>query len=587
MSSQGKKSESSSSSLTPNKEEFQENSGPYSSSRKLKATFLGSEWGSCKGGLSTVNKELAINVAKSPEVEVTFFVPRCNDDDKKAALGHKVNLVKAIRRPGMDELAWLNFPPKDLQIDIVVGHGVKLGHQAQVIRESHQCKWVQVVHTAPEELGMYKTYSNPVSVNEKKHETEVALCEMADFVVTVGPKLNEAFRAYLRGCKEDQIFEFTPGILAEFSEVQQVLDDRNIFRVLVFGRGDAEDFLLKGFDIAASAVATLSDCHLLFVGAPDGKLQEIKNRFLEYGILPNNLTVRSFLQSREGLKKVLCEADLAVMPSRTEGFGLTGLEALSAGLPVLVSRNSGLGEAMKKLPFGSLFVVDSEDPTVWAKAIEDVRNKERRGRLQESKILRTLYETKYSWERQSNYLVDKMVSMINDGSEACESPERTAVLTQQTQIKTAHDPGILTMVMKMNRVAFQKAKSRDPVQQEEAKRLIMKEMTKCFLETHASQVPADNYPLCLDYYLKGVLDLIVKDATEGSLLITVECRTLEILERLWEDYCSGNLNAEAEERLLTDDIKKRFNVESIKLETTILEEDYLACKLFLMDNSSE
>ena len=259
---------------------------------------------------------------------------------------------------------------------------------------------------------MYKTYSNPISVNEKKHETEVALCEIADLVVTVGPKLNEAFRAYLRGFKKDQIFEFTPGILAEFSDVQQDLDDREIFRVLVFGRGDDEDFLLKGFDIAASAVATLSDCHLLFVGAPDGKLQEIKIRFLEYGILANNLKVRSFLQSREGLKKVLCEADLAVMPSRTEGFGLTGLEALSAGLPVLVSRNSGFGEAIKKLPFGSLFVIDSEDPTVWAKTIEDVRNKERQDRLQESKILRTLYEKKYGWERQSNDLVGKMVSMI-------------------------------------------------------------------------------------------------------------------------------------------------------------------------------
>jgi len=139
----------------------------------------------------------------------------------------------------------------------------------------------------------------------------------------------------------------------------------------------------------------------------------------------------------------------------------------------------------------------------------------------------------------------------------------------------------------MNSVQFRNAQSRDPVQQEEAKRLIMKEMTKCFLETHASQVPVENYPLCLDYYLKGALDLIVREAIEGSLLITVECRTLDILERLWGDYCSGHLNAQAEERLLTDDIKKRFDVESVKLETTILEKDYLACRLFLMDISGE
>ena len=153
-------------------EVFRENSATHSISERLKVTFLASEWKSRKGGLSTLNRELATNVAKHPEVEITFFVLRCNDEDKKTALGHKINFVKAIRRPGMDDpLSWFNFPPEDLQIDIAVGHGVKLGHQAQVIRNSHKCKWVQVVHTAPEELGMYKTYPNPVSVNERKHET--------------------------------------------------------------------------------------------------------------------------------------------------------------------------------------------------------------------------------------------------------------------------------------------------------------------------------------------------------------------------------------------------------------------------------
>ena len=60
------------------------------------------------------------------------------------------------------------------------------------------------------------------------------------------------------------------------------------------------------------------------------------------------------------------------MPSRTEGFGLTGLEALSAGLPVLISKNSGFGEALSKVPFGLSFVVDSEDPKVWAAAIKEI-----------------------------------------------------------------------------------------------------------------------------------------------------------------------------------------------------------------------
>ena len=40
---------------------------------KVQVTILASEWGSSKGGLSTINRELAIQLAKYPEVEITFF----------------------------------------------------------------------------------------------------------------------------------------------------------------------------------------------------------------------------------------------------------------------------------------------------------------------------------------------------------------------------------------------------------------------------------------------------------------------------------------------------------------------------------
>ena len=63
------------------------------------------------------------------------------------------------------------------------------------------------------------------------------------------------------------------------------------------------------------------------------------------------------------------------------------------------------------------------------------------------------------------------------------------------------------------------------------------------------------------------------------------CHNLVMLERLWHDFCSGHLNAVAGNCLLTDDIKRRFHVESVNLQTTILEEDYLACKKFLLNKT--
>ncbi|XP_068751378.1 uncharacterized protein [Montipora capricornis] len=100
------------------------------------------------------------------------------------------------------------------------------------------------------------------------------------------------------------------------------------------------------------------------------------------------------------------------MPSRTEGFGLAALEALSAGLPFLVSGNSGLGYALQDVPFGSTCVVNSEDPKEWAKAIEIVRKKSRNVRLEETEILRAQYEKKYCWEEQCDELVKMMFNNI-------------------------------------------------------------------------------------------------------------------------------------------------------------------------------
>ena len=383
-------------------------------SSKVQVTILASEWGSSKGGLSTINRELAIQLAKFSCLEVTLFLPKCSDEDKKAAASHCISILEAARRPGFNELDYLSFPPGHLTIDVIVGHGAKLGHQAQVIRDSHKCKWVQVVHTDPEELGMFKCYENPISTGEEKHYVEVELCRMADLVVGVGPKLAEAFRKYLAFCKKQQdVFEFTPGVFDDFSSVQQVPDERKQCSVLVFGRGDAEDFKQKGFDIAARSVAALSDTILVFVGAPNGKHEEIAKRLIDFGIPPNRLKVRGYMDSREDLKRLFCEVDLVLMPSRTEGFGLTGLEALSAGLPVLVSKNSGFGGALGSIQFGSLFVIDHEDPSVWTAAIIGIWKKDRKSRLDEVKTVRDFYCERYSWSKQCKQLIEKMVKLLD------------------------------------------------------------------------------------------------------------------------------------------------------------------------------
>ena len=91
---------------------------------------------------------------------------------------------------------------------------------------------------------------------------------------------------------------------------------------------------------------------------------------------------------------------------------MTALEAMSAGLPILVSGNSGFGETLRGLTEGKSVVIDSDDLKEWAKAISAIRQKPKIQRLGEIRRLREVYEEKFSWKRQCKLLVGKMLKMV-------------------------------------------------------------------------------------------------------------------------------------------------------------------------------
>ena len=390
------------------------------SSEALKVTLLAGGWTSSAGGLATLNRELSIHLSQHPEVEVSFLVPdgHCTDEDKCEAQRHGITVVGAKKRPGYEPLDWLSAPPEGHKMDVVIGHGAKLGRQVQFIKGSaqfHNCKWVQVVHTAPEDLSKYKDYPDPISKGEEKHEVEVDLCKLADLVVPVGPRLKEAYSSYLQRSKRD-IFSVMPGLFdREFGDLEQSPNENAEFKVLLCGRGDEEDFELKGYNVAAKAFTDHrlqgQPYLLLFVGAPKGKEEEVRQKLLQCGVAEDQLTVRKFVQSRDKMKDLLCEVNLAIMPSRSEAFGLIALEALSAGLPILVNSKSGFARALQDIPLGKSCIVDSNEPAKWAEAIEDVRV--RHGvRLKEIELLRSCYDKKYSWKEQCEALVENMRRII-------------------------------------------------------------------------------------------------------------------------------------------------------------------------------
>ena len=88
-------------------------------------------------------------------------------------------------------------------------------------------------------------------------------------------------------------------------------------------------------------------------------------------------------------------------------------------------------------------------------------------------------------------------------------------------------------------------------------------------------------------YMEKVRKVLIVDIQSGSLIITVECSSLEILDELWEDYCTGHLNEMAQKYLVTEEILKELGLTEVKLTTTILEDEYRACREHLLQYSGE
>ena len=94
-------------------------------------------------------------------------------------------------------------------------------------------------------------------------------------------------------------------------------------------------------------------------------------------------------------------------------------------------------------------------------------------------------------------------------------------------------------------------------------------------EKEAATIPIEEQPFNTRNLIHDVTP------SEDSCRKAVKCPTLKNPELLWQDCRSGQQNHTAEERVVTNDIKGRSCMESIKLKTTMPEEDYLSCKNLL------
>ncbi|MHB1251670.1 MAG: glycosyltransferase [Acidimicrobiales bacterium] len=149
--------------------------------------------------------------------------------------------------------------------------------------------------------------------------------------------------------------------------------DKDTALLLFVGRLQA----LKGVDLALETLITLRrrgrDATLAIIGGPSGAdgsetLKRLHDRVNETGVIANVKFVAP--QAHQLLSTWMRAADVTLVPSRSESFGLVALESSACGTPVIASEVGGLMTLVE--PGLNGYLVDERSAEVWADAVQKV-----------------------------------------------------------------------------------------------------------------------------------------------------------------------------------------------------------------------
>lgn len=201
------------------------------------------------------------------------------------------------------------------------------------------------------------------------------------------------------GVSEDKIEIVPHGVdLSEFDDLPRKGEFRRKYGlnddkvILYLGRIDK----IKGLDLLVKSFADLSKTavgiRLVIVGPDSGYLSDLKRLVSDLRI-GDTVVFTGPLFGPDKLKAYV-DADVYVLPSSYEIFGITVLEACACGTPVVITDCCGVAEAIR----GQAGLVVAYDKEELQQALEAMLSDERM-RLDFGRRGRLLVQERYNWAR--------------------------------------------------------------------------------------------------------------------------------------------------------------------------------------------
>jgi len=298
---------------------------------------------------------------------------------------------------------------KEIHYDLIHSHYWMSGIAAETLKQKWNVPVLQMFHT----LGIMK---NQIAQSPEEMEGnyrisgEKQVMAAADKIIAATPAEKEQLEKLYR-VDSARIVTIPPGVeTARFypinaDEAKEAIELTCKKRMLLFvGRIEP----LKGLQNLIRALATIReqghctrDCYCLVVigGEPDSspenmsaEMRKVKKLCSDLGM--DDLVLFLGKRAQETLPYYYSAADMLIMPSYYESFGMVALEAMACGTPVIASQVGGLPYLVQDGKTG--FVVPGGDPNALVEPLNRLMNDEALREKMGSEAAE--YARKYSWD---------------------------------------------------------------------------------------------------------------------------------------------------------------------------------------------
>ena len=305
---------------------------------------------------------------------------------------------------------------ENIQYDIIHSHYWLSGLVAERLRDAWGIPIVQMFHT----LGHMK---NRIALSDDQQATparitgEKRVIHLADQLIAATPA-EVCQLTWLYGADQEKISIIPPGVdLQRFQPIDPKTAKRRVgidcgdTNILFVGRIEP----LKGIDTLLRAMALIqkrcphaveNTCVAIIGGDPwSDNLDEEMARLQSLREELNIHDLVTFLGSKdqEILPNYYAAAEMVVMPSHYESFGMVALEAMAMGTPVIASEVGGLAYLVQDGVNG--FHIPSRDPEALAERMYALLNDENCRKMLGRQARQ--YAQKYDW----SIITERMVGL--------------------------------------------------------------------------------------------------------------------------------------------------------------------------------